>query len=78
MAKEKTQGSTEAESKQIAVVEEQIFRDLTYKFENIELTLGLTLRTLLDSGSPISFIKKSFVPAKLVTRVSDEPANIPG
>lgn len=78
MAKEKTQGSTEAESKQIAVVEEQIFRDLTYKFENVELTLGLTLRTLLDSGSPISFIKESFIPAKLVTRVSDETSKYTG
>lgn len=78
MTKEKTQGSTEAESKQIAIVEEQIFKDLTYKFESVELTLGLTLRTLLDSGSPISFIKESFIPAKLVTRVSDETSKYTG
>jgi len=67
-----TKESTETEAKQIGVVEEQVFRDLRYKFVSTELSVELTLRTLLDSGSPISFIKESFVPVKSVTRVNNE------
>jgi len=66
-----TKESANVEAKQIGVVEEQIFRDLRYRFESAELSLELTLRTLLDSGSPISFVKESFIPARLVTRVGE-------
>jgi len=76
VVKEKTRDTTKesvnVEVKQIRVVEEQIFRDLRYRFESAELILELTLRTLLDSGSPISFVKESFIPARLVTRVGSE------
>jgi len=76
VVKEKTRDTTKesanVEAKQIGVVEEQIFRDLRYRFESAELSLELTLRTLLDSGSPISFVKESFIPARIVTRVGSE------
>ncbi|KYM99570.1 Cellular nucleic acid-binding protein like protein, partial [Cyphomyrmex costatus] len=67
-----TEKSTEEKVKQIGLVEEQVYRDLRYKFESGEVSLELTLRTLLDSGSPISFVKESFIPTRLITQMNGE------
>lgn len=59
---------------------ENFRREIDYQIsnENENVTLNCKLDTLLDTGSPISFIKNSFVPPNLIMSVLAENKNYCG